>query len=129
MLRLVLRQHGAIQADTLAHGLIHAATTVKIYECRRRRALWAARLSNKYLMDLLISEKALLGEDAPAMWLLTSRENMRQKDAALKGKHKDPSLPFLVPGSVFRTYFYLLRDKSKNKAKDEHSKRPQAVAF
>lgn len=29
----------------------------------RRRLLWTAHLSNKYLMDLLISEKALLGED------------------------------------------------------------------
>lgn len=64
----------------------------------RCRLLWEAHLSNKYLMDLLISEKALVGEDAPAMRL---RENMRQKDAALERKHSDLSAASLVPGSVF----------------------------
>lgn len=84
---------------------------------RRRRLLWAARLSNKYLMDLLISEKALLGEDAPAMWLHPPAENMRQKGRGVGGEAQRTVRSMLSAGINFSFLVCFLSNKSKNNKK------------
>lgn len=90
---------------------------------RRRRLLWAARLSTKYLMNLLISEKALLGGRRSSHVTSSTRREHETKGRGVGGEAPRTVRSVLGAGINSSLLVRFLSDKSKNNKKKKHSER------